>query len=135
MNRARNNGGMQQNTNQNGMGNGTNGINGNRTNGINGNGMNNGMRDELLEKIRELSLVKVELELYLDTHPDCRTALDYYYQTVEALKRLTEEYNNTKGPLVAQDANDTRHWTWTDTPWPWHNGEITAVPNCREERR
>ena len=30
----------------------------------------------LLERIQKLSFVKCELELYLDTHPTCRAALD-----------------------------------------------------------
>ena len=92
-------------------------------------------QSDLMRKIQELSLVKTELELYLDTHPTCKTALDYYYQTVAALQRFVEEYNNTNGPIVAMDSMDTERWSWTDTPWPWHNGEITAVPNCRKERR
>lgn len=124
MNRARNN------TNMNRVGNNGNGMNGNGMNGNNG-----ALRGDLMERIRALSLVLNELELYLDTHPNCRTALDYYYQTVEALKTLTEEYNNTEGPLVARDATNTERWTWVDTPWPWHNGEITAVPKCSGERR
>ena len=136
MNRARNNrnifgvtdnGGTWNGTNNmqngtNGMQNGTNGM----QNGMGNNGMNGGgggaLTGDLLEQIRALSFVKVELELYLDTHPRCRTALDYYYQTIEALKRLTEEYENNYGPLTAAGTVSQEHWTWTDTPWPWHNG-------------
>ena len=61
---------------------------------------NNGMTDtqratltgDLAEKIRALGFVKAEIELYLDTHPDCIIALDYYHRTVDELKRLVEEY-------------------------------------------
>ena len=31
---------------------------------------------DLMQRIQELSLVRTELELYLDTHPTCKTALD-----------------------------------------------------------
>ena len=135
MNRARNT--MPgNNTNGNNRMNGTNGMNGNmmpdnRMNGMNGtkgnrmNGMNgNGVRGAALtgtlaEQIRALCFVKVELELYLDTHPRCRTALDYYHRTVDELKRLTEEYENTVGPLTAKGVTDTENWTWVDGPWPW----------------
>ena len=77
---------------------------------------------ELREKIRELGFVKVELELYLDTHPTCKVALDYYYKTVDALASLMEEYHAKGGnPLVASGSVDTESWSWVNMPWPWHN--------------
>jgi spore coat protein JB len=98
--------------------------------------MNNAnVNSDLAEQVRRLCFVKAELELYLDTHPRCKTALDYYYQTVDALKNLREEYANTVGPLVATESADIERWTWTDSPWPWQNGEETATPKCKGERR
>lgn len=73
----------------------------------------------LAEQIRALCFVKTELELYLDTHPRCRTALDYYHQTVQELKRLIEIYENTVGPLTAMGNISTEQWNWVDGPWPW----------------
>ena len=125
MNKARN-------TMPNGNTNGNNRMNGNMNNrnNITPNGMNgsvlggrdtNGgaLRGSLAEQIRALCFVKVELELYLDTHPYCRTALDYYHRTVDELKRLTEEYENTVGPLTAKGVVDNDQWTWVNGPWPW----------------
>lgn len=86
------------------------------------NNSNNVNNASLLEKIRELRFVKTELELYLDTHPTCPTALDYYMQTVKALDALTEQYTGTYGPLVAEDSADTSRWSWIDGPWPWQHG-------------
>ena len=76
----------------------------------------------LLEEIRSLSFVKTELELYLDTHPDCHTALDYYYKTVEALEALMMKYQNEVGPLRAEGVMSDDRWSWVDTPWPWQAG-------------
>lgn len=73
----------------------------------------------LAEQIRALCFVKTELELYLDTHPTCPTALDYYQKTINELNRLTEEYNNTVGPLTASGVIISDGWTWATTPWPW----------------
>ena len=121
MNRARNNG--QSNTNMNGRvggmtDNGMNNINGNGTTyGRNANG--GALSGSLAEQIRALCFVKTELELYLDTHPRCVIALDYYRQTVEELKRLTEMYENTVGPLTAMGNVSTDQWHWVDGPWPW----------------
>ena len=74
---------------------------------------------DLADKIRSLGFVKVELELYLDTHPNCRTALDYYYKTLDELKKLTEEYENKVGPLTSAGVVDADSWTWVVGPWPW----------------
>ena len=86
-------------------------VNNNRPN------QNNQTKTDLAKKIQELSFVQKELELYLDTHPSCKTALDYYYQTVEALDSLTEEYEAKYGPITAPTECDS--WQWTNGPWPW----------------
>lgn len=117
MNRARNNRNVYGLTDNGGMQNGTNGM----QNGM-GNGVAGALTGNLLEQIRALSFVKGELELYLDTHPRCRTALDYYDRTIEALDELVEEYEEMHGPLTAAGSRDQNNWSWTDTPWPWHNG-------------
>ena len=93
------------------------GTTGGTTYGRNPNG--GALTGSLADQIRALCFVKEELELYLDTHPKCRTALDYYYQTVEELKRLTERYENTTGPLTAMGNVSTNQWHWVDGPWPW----------------
>lgn len=121
MNRARNN--NQNNTNMNGRvggmtDNGMNNMGG--MNGIIGRNANGGaLSGSLADQIRALCFVKTELELYLDTHPRCLTALDYYKQTVDELKRLTEIYENTVGPLTAMGNVSTEQWHWVDGPWPW----------------
>ena len=78
--------------------------------------------DALLEEIRALGFVKGELELYLDTHPMCTTALDYYHQTLAALNTLTEKYEITQSPLTASGVTSTEHWSWVEGSWPWQKG-------------
>lgn len=77
-------------------------------------------RQELLKRIWELSFVKTETELYLDAHPDCRTALDAYYETIDALRLAMEEYEGKYGPLRAEGVRGEM-WTWASCPWPWQN--------------
>ena len=77
----------------------------------------------LLEKIQKLSFVKCELELYLDTHPDCKVALDYYGQTVDALTQLMNKYQASGKPIVAQGSIETKRWSWVAEPWPWQTEE------------
>ena len=87
--------------------------------------LNNGVNvnnTSLSEQIKELSFVKTELELYLDTHPKCTAALDYYDKTVAELNALTERYENTVGPITAAGVKTQNGWTWIETPWPWQAG-------------
>lgn len=74
---------------------------------------------ELFKKIQELAFVKTELELFLDTHPECRASLDYYYRIVDEYNTLLEEYEGKFGPLTAA-ANVGEKWNWIKGPWPWH---------------
>lgn len=78
--------------------------------------------NSLLEKIRAVSFVKDEITLFLDTHPNCAAALDYYDKTVSELQMLTEEYENTVGPLTAMGNRSRVTWQWVDGPWPWQAG-------------
>ena len=78
--------------------------------------------DAMLQEIRELSFVKTELELYLDTHPNCHTALDYYHRTTDALNDLMMKYQSMVGPLRAEGVVSNDNWTWVNTPWPWQVG-------------
>ena len=75
-------------------------------------------RYELIKKIQELSFVKCELELFLDTHKDSRVALENYNDAVEALKSLRERYAAEYGPITACESGEDS-WRWTDGPWPW----------------
>ena len=83
--------------------------------------MNNG-KNALLKKIQALSFAKVETELYLDTHPDCAAALEYYKDTLEQLDELMSEYQNKYGPLFAEGVVGDR-WSWVDGKWPWQLSE------------
>ena len=75
-------------------------------------------KESIKRRVDELSFVKVETELFLDTHPDCRQALDYYHRILDELRAAELEYINAYGPLVASESS-TERWNWVDTPWPW----------------
>ena len=80
------------------------------------------MRDmtktEMTRRLQELAFAKVECELYLDAHPECMAALDYYKKLVGDYKTLAEMYENTVGP-IRQENIVGDGWTWINTPWPW----------------
>lgn len=80
-------------------------------------GATNGALD-LLKKIQALAFAKVETELYLDSHPECAVALDYYKSLIQQYNQLTGEYESIYGPLRQENVNG-ESWSWTDSPWPW----------------
>ncbi len=75
----------------------------------------------LLEKIQESEFVAVELNLYLDTHPDDIAAINDYNCAVDNARMLTARYENDFGPLYnfGLQNNSARHWKWVESPWPW----------------
>ena len=84
---------------------------------------------KLLREVQELSFVKCELELFLDTHPDCAQARDYFEQTVSALDSRIDEYESKYGPITAKGALRFEGWNWVDGDWPWYSG----LPNTTEK--
>ena len=78
-------------------------------------------KEELMRRIQELSFAKVETELFLDTHPECKLALDYYYKIVDELGMAMTEYQNKYGPIVASGTM-SEGWSWIEGAWPWQLG-------------
>ena len=79
---------------------------------------------ELMKKIQELSFVKCELELFLDTHPASAVALENYRDAVAALDAAVREYSEKYAPITAAySVGDS--WSWGREPWPWQ----TDFPN------
>lgn len=61
-----------------------------------------------------------ELNLYLDTHPNCQNALTYFKKYSALKNKAVQEYNRRFGPLTAEqlEPNSTT-WDWATTPFPW----------------
>ena len=81
--------------------------------------MNMYNRDKLMKQLQAYSFAVYDALLYLDSHPDSRSALEYYnkYKKLEA--KAKQEYEMHFGPVVApMDANQ---WQWNKGPWPWQN--------------
>lgn len=83
---------------------------------------------QLLCHINAVSFAAYDVMLFLDTHPDCQEAIDYYCQMMDERKKAMTEYQKKYEPLVAEGActcgcNDNGNtWTWATTPWPWERG-------------
>lgn len=81
------------------------------------------MRDNqlsLLRQIMELQFTAIELNLFLDTHPESQEALRDYNRVSERLLALMADYERQYGPLLPFSAQtDKERWQWIEEPWPW----------------
>ena len=76
-------------------------------------------RARLMQKIREYDFAIVETALFLDTHPNCHKALNYYHKIVAEKKKLVSEYESRFGPLTIYGNENQHKWDWINGPWPW----------------
>ncbi|MCG7406977.1 spore coat protein CotJB [Paenibacillus sp. ACRRX] len=73
-----------------------------------------------LRQLQEVDFVLVELNLYLDTHPDDAQAIQQFNHYVSERTKLAQAYQERYGPLqnFGRDYSGTP-FTWVNTPWPW----------------
>ncbi|MBR3760053.1 MAG: spore coat protein CotJB [Ruminococcus sp.] len=73
----------------------------------------------LMRKIKEYDFALKELNLYLDTHPNCRRALALFKKYKDLRKKAVDEYISQFGPISPEQSNDDQYWSWIGDPWPW----------------
>ena len=76
-------------------------------------------KNMLLSRRKKYDFTLKELNLYLDTHPNCRRALSMFRKYRELRRDAVQEYNKRFGPLTPEQVTDTQSWTWVEDPWPW----------------
>lgn len=76
-------------------------------------------RERLMLQVQMTDFAMVDLELYLDTHPMDQTALEYYRQFQKLHDHAVDDFTAKYGPLTANYAAVSDHWTWVMGPWPW----------------
>lgn len=75
---------------------------------------------KLLHDLQAADFVLVELNLYLDTHPEDEAAIHQYNQYAELRKRIAAQYEAQYGPLMHFGHSLSKTpWQWKETPWPW----------------
>ena len=73
----------------------------------------------LLNKIAETRFACVELQLYLDTHPEDAIATADFNCYAETLRELMETYETEYGPLMNFGSSTFVTGSWVDQKWPW----------------
>lgn len=77
-------------------------------------------KKELESKLYEFKFAAIDLNLYLDNHPDNKKALMDYNNITEELKKLTNIYETQFGPLTNFGGSKSQYpFGYIDEPWPW----------------
>ncbi|MDI3327001.1 MAG: spore coat protein CotJB [Alicyclobacillaceae bacterium] len=75
---------------------------------------------QLLEELQTIDFVLVELNLYLDTHPEDVHALQQYRAWSERRREVKARFESRFGPLQPDGAGGPGlTWDWNRSPWPW----------------
>ncbi|GAB6988460.1 spore coat protein CotJB [Paenibacillus pini] len=75
---------------------------------------------ELLEKIQIIDFALVELNLFLDTHPDDLKSIEQFNQLAQQRIPFVREFQEHYGPLLNfGHAFSKFPWEWSKSPWPW----------------
>lgn len=76
-------------------------------------------RNELLKQITILDFMAVDLQLFLNTHPNDREALQKYNEVINHADKLRCTYEKIAGPLCSYRSYGQDNWPWENEPWPW----------------
>ena len=83
-------------------------------------------RSKDLRKLQSLQFALHETVLYLDGHPNCSKAMEYYKEMQKKVKMAYDEFTSKYGPLNASEVTgDT--WSWINQPWPWEGEQDVDV--------
>ena len=75
---------------------------------------------EMLTKYDSLCFAKIDLNLYLDNHPENTQVLDLYNRYKTEADQVKSMYESKYGPLTL-DSDFITTWSWNKDPWPWQN--------------
>ena len=77
-------------------------------------------KEALLYQLMQYKFALIDLDLYLDTHPNDSNTIALYNQYLIIEKQISEKYESMYGPLTL-DSNYLvkNNWTWKNSPWPW----------------
>ena len=76
-------------------------------------------REEMLRRVQMLDFVLVDVNLFLNTHPNDQAALNFFLKYNEMHMQAVAEYESTFGPLTPEGVNIEDGWSWINRPWPW----------------
>lgn len=77
-------------------------------------------REALLYQIMQYKFAMIDLNLYLDTHPNDNEAISLYNKYLTTEKQMRDKYESMYGPLTLNSNYLNKNgWVWKNSPWPW----------------
>ena len=77
-------------------------------------------KEALRYQIMQYKFALMDLNLYLDMHPNDVTMASLYQKYLEIEKQMCTNYENLYGPLtVDSEIVANGGWNWNSKPWPW----------------
>lgn len=82
-------------------------------------------QSQLMDVIYKTSFAVNDIQLFLDSHPDCSEALAYFHEHNDIRNAALKEYSRRFGPLTIETACEGSHnyWAWLQGKWPWEGGQ------------
>ena len=75
-------------------------------------------RQRLLNKIKKYDFSLKELNLYLDTHPNDKRALEMFREACRQYRACKAAFEDSYWPLTSCAAGEDGCWDWPDGVWP-----------------
>ena len=76
-------------------------------------------KEQLLRDIGIADFVVTELVLYLDTHPQDCSAMEYFNHYNRIKLQMEKEFSHKYYPLNTRYAESSKKWRWGEGPMPW----------------
>lgn len=87
-------------------------------NGNNNNSSSSESCDELMYAIMEADFFALDLQLYLDTHPNDTKAIEMFREAIRQSKACKATFEDSFYPLTASSAGTNGKWDWLDGSFP-----------------
>lgn len=76
-------------------------------------------QQQMLRELMALDFSIIDMQLYLDTHPNDQRAIMYFNSLVQRASVLRQTYQQKYGPLMVNTTTSSCPWQWIKDPWPW----------------
>lgn len=76
-------------------------------------------KEQLLHDIGIVDFILVELTLFLDTHPSCSSAMEYFNHYSKMKNQMMKDFSQRYYPLTKDLAESNKEWRWGAAPLPW----------------
>ncbi len=79
-------------------------------------------KSEIMDIITKSSFAMDDARLYLDTHPYCAEAREYFNKMQQIRCQAIAAYEANFGPITSYSPENSNVREWNKGPWPWQLG-------------